>query len=319
MKSSSNSQSTASQTPRRRKTGSVIPGLVSIGLIIYLVVALNLSGKVADDEMCTGLRIAVNDTASFRFVTPDELAHELGTLPGEVRLMRLRDINTDSIEQMLASIDKIEDAEVVRLSDGEVLITVNPMHPVARIFDGNESYYINRKGKKISATARYHVDVPLILGHFNDSVFPAIKLLPLVDYITADSLWNSFISMIKVDSPTDVLLVPIVRGQIINIGEPRDFDDKFTRLKRTYREVLPVKGWNFYDTISVKWAGQIVATRRHKQLLQPRFLASSDDEADDVTTMQVAENIAPGQALPGKKAKNDRPIPADRQANNPTP
>lgn len=301
-----------SQRPDIRR-GSVIPGLVSIGLAVYLVIALIFATRAGAERTCTGLRIAVNDTASFRFVTPGELAHELGDLPASATGMRLTDINTDSIEQLLAAIDKIEDAKVVRLSDGEVLITVNPMHPVARIFDGNSSYYINRQGKRISASARYHVDVPLILGHFDDSVFSPLRILPLVDYIAADSLWNSLVSMIKVDSPTDILLVPIVRGQVINFGEPKDFESKFSRLRRAYTEILPVKGWNFYDTISVKWGGQIVATRRHKQLARPRFLTETDDDADDVSTMQVAENVAPGQALPGKKAKNDRPIPATKK------
>ncbi len=42
--------------------------------------------------------------------------------------------------------------------------------------------------------------------------------------------------MIKIDSPTDVMLVPIIRGQIINFGTPDNFDNKFRRLRRTYTE-----------------------------------------------------------------------------------
>lgn len=300
---------------RKSRRKAVLHCVLSLALIAYLAVSLTLASRAGESRICTGLRIAVNDTAAFRFVTPAELARELGDLPATAKGMRILDIDTDSIERSLSSIDKIEDASVVRLSDGEVLVTVNPMHPVARIFDGQTSYYINRSGKRISADARYHVDVPLILGHFVDSVFSPLQVLPLVEYIAADSLWNSLVSMIKVDSPTDILLVPIVRGQIINFGEPNDFESKFMRLRRAYTEILPVKGWNHYDTISVKWGGQIVATRRNKRLPQPRILAEEDDETVDITTMQVAENVAPGQALPGKKAKNEKPIPAALKKN----
>ncbi len=64
-------------------------------------------------------------------------------------------------------------------------------------------------------------------------------MLPLLSYISNDSVWNSYISMIKVKSPTDIILVPVIREHVINIGAPEGFDDKFERLKRFYREVLP--------------------------------------------------------------------------------
>lgn len=293
--------------PHRR--GNLWHGVVALCLLAYMVVAITLAGDAHDSRMCTGMRIAVSDTSAYRFVTPAELGRELGDLPGRARSMRLTDIDTDSIERLLAGIDKIESSRAVRLTNGEVLITVHPMQPVARVFDPSGSYYINRSGKRISAEARYHIDVPLIQGSFADSSFTPDRLLPLIDYIEADSLWRSFISMIKVDSPHDVLLVPIVRGQIINFGEPTDFKSKFERLRLAYTEIMPVKGWNYYDTISVKWGGQIVATRRNKRLDRPQFFTEDDEETVDVGTMLTAEGVAPGQTRPGVKAENAIPMP----------
>lgn len=284
--------------------------LTAIVLLAYLVTALSLSSEAGSERRCAGLRIAVNDTTSMKFVTAGELARELGTIPSRAKGMRLLDIDTDSIERILSRIDKIESAQAVRLSDGYVLVNVDPMRPVARVFDGDKSYYINREGKRISADARYHIDVPVIQGRIADTQSMARDLLPLIDYIAADSLWNSLVSMIKIDSPTDVMLVPIIRGQIINFGTPDNFENKFRRLRRMYTEVLPVKGWNNYDTISVKWSGQIVATRRHKQLSRPAVEVEEVDEADDIGTMLAADGIAPGTALPGQKPRSEKPIPA---------
>ena len=295
---------------RKNRRRTAIQALVAVCLAMYLVVALSVTNGASADIRCTGLKIAVNDTASLKFVTAAELSRELGTLPANARGMRIMDIDTDSIERLLNSIDKIENANAVRLTDGSVLITVDPLHPVARVFDSHGSYYINRSGKRISADARYHIDVPVIQGNFSDSVFPAGKVLPLVDYISRDSLWNSLVSMIKVDSHSDILLVPIVRGQVINFGTPDNFDSKFMRLRRMYSEVMPVKGWSYYDTISVKWNGQIVATRRQKKLPAPKYAADEDSETPDINTMLAGDNVQPGQVKPGVKAKNDKPIPA---------
>lgn len=287
----------------------LIRSILSILQVTYIIVALSFTSKWAASEKCRGIRIAVNDSIELRFVTSSELGKELGDLPSRIKGMRMTDISTDSIEAFLNSIDKIEHASVVKLTDGFIHITVDPMHPVARVFDTNESYYINHYGKRISADARYHVDVPLIQGTFNDSIFSARELLPLAEYINNDSLLNPLISMIKVESPSDVLLIPIIRGQVINIGEPRDLDDKFARLKRMYHEVLPVKGWDYYDTLSVKWHGQIVATRRHKNLPENRLITEEGEEQVDINTMLTADGVAPGQTMPGRKAKNDKQIP----------
>ena len=116
--------------------------------------------------------------------------------------------------------------------------------------------------------------------------------------------------MIKVDKSNDIILVPIVRGQVINFGTPDDFKSKFHRLERMYAEVMPVKGWNYYDTISVKWNRQIVATRRQKRLDKPKFIEEDDDEETDIATMIAGDGVAPGQVKAGVKAKDDKQIPA---------
>lgn len=296
-----------------RSNRTAIQAVVAIVLAIYLVLALNVTSGVSANRECTGLKIAVNDTASLKFVTATELAHELGDLPAKARGMKILDIDTDSIERYLEAIDKIENVNALRLTDGSVLVTVDPLHPVARVFDGTKSYYINRTGKRISASARYHIDVPVIHGEFTDSLFPPEKVIPLLDYIAQDSLWNSLVSMIKVDRMHDIIIVPIIRGQVINFGSPDNFDNKFQRLGRMYSEVMPVKGWSYYDTISVKWDGQIVATRRNKKLDRPKFLDEDDDEETEVSTMIAGEGVAPGQVKAGIKAKNDKPIPAAKK------
>lgn len=286
-------------------------------LAAYMVVALCFTSKAAGERVCEGVVITVNDTARLRFVTPREVARDIYPLIRNAKGSTLRSINIDSIERVLSGIDKIESAMVVVGTDNVVHITVDPMEPLARVFDSTgRSYYINKDGKRISASARYFVDVPVVQGDFIDSVFSARELLPLLDYIQADSLWSRVVTMVKVDSPRDVMLVPNIRGQVINFGSPDNFDSKFARLKEMYTRVLPERGWNFYDTLSVKWAGQVVGTRRHKELPKQVVSDDEDEEEVDVATMLAAEGVAPGQVIPGKKANNEKPIPAALKQHN---
>ncbi len=275
---------------------------MSLLLIAYLAVTTSLTSRMAREDVCKGLLIEVNDTSANPFVTADELARELHGLVERASGRQFSEIDTDSLRSLLQRIDKIEDVRVVRYADGYIRIFVDPMHPVARIFDRARSYYINRQGKRISADARYRIDVPIISGQFADTAFTPLDLLPLIDWLEASEKWGSMVTMIKVDSPTDILLIPAIHGQVINFGEPdpATFDDKFRRLDKMYADVLPVKGWNYYDTISVKWNRQVVATRRDKSVADNGYVVVEEHDDADVGSMMTGDSItvAPSQTPP---------------------
>lgn len=264
--------------------------ILSIVLLAYVVVAVSWSRNQSATELCRGVVVKPIDS---KFVTVKEITRELGTLPERARKMRVHQINTDSIEQILASIDNIERVRCVMTSDNRILVEVDPLEPVARIFDTDSSYYINRAGKRISANARYHSDVPIISGAFSRE-FPPTDILPLVSYINSDSVWATLVTHIKAYDKRNIILVPMIHGHVINIGDMDNLEDKFSRVRTAYTKILPVKGWDYYDTISVKWAGQVVATRRHKQLHQNVSIVDieAEQELPDIGTMMVGENIS---------------------------
>jgi len=284
-------------------------------LVTYLVVALTMTARESDDAVCTGMTITVEDAdgddGAKRFVSPGELARELDGLPAKAKGIALANINTQDIRLRLLDLDKIEDASVVRYTDGSIRIKVTPIVPVLRVFDGSESYYVNRAGKRVKASARYHKNVPLIQGHFNpsDSAFTPLSLMPLVNYIASDSIWNAYIGMIKVKSPTDIILIPNIREHVINLGSLDRLDDKMERLRTFYSKVLVKQGWEKYDTLSLKWNGQLVATKRHRRAPDVPVISGEDDELVAIDAMLAGDNVAPGQTVPGQKAHSETPVP----------
>ena len=47
-----------------------------------------------------------------------------------------------------------------------------------------------------------------------------------------------------------------------------------------YRKVMPEKGWMTYDTISVKWNYQVVASKRTKAVKEVIDWSEGEDEPD---------------------------------------
>ena len=300
----------------RNKLGRLGNWAGIVVLVLYLAVMLPGASRAHDAELCAGLRVTVNDSTHTGYVTPTEIARELGSLTRTAEGSLLRDINTRDLKRILEKLDKIEDVNVVRTTDRYIAISVRPLAPVARVFDGDDSYYINKDGKRITADARYRIDVPVIYGHFppRDTLMNPTNLLPLLDRLENDPLWGKMVTMIVVDKKRDVLLIPAIKGHVINLGNLSNLDSKFSRLERMYHKVIPVRGWDFYDTISVKWSGQVVATRRIKPQTEVTTPIDTVSENVDVTTMLTTEGVAPGQTRPGVAANNDKPIPGSKSA-----
>ncbi len=255
-------------------------------LVGYLCFAIPAAGRLARADRFAGCRIAVADSARTGFVTSAELAQECDGITSHITELTRGQVNLNDLESRLRASDKIERVNVAVLNNGALAIDVVPMVPVARVFDSHGSYYINAEGKRISADPRYHVDVPVVVGRFTEK-YPAKRLLPMLSYIASRPELDALVSTLKQDSRGDIILVPSIRGHVVNFGDTSMVADKFERLRTFYRKVMPVRGWETYDTLSVKWRGQIVATHRVKALA-PTAVASSVeefDEADDLGTI----------------------------------
>ena len=158
--------------------------LVMAGLLLWGIFWAR--GKAAD-ELCQRVEVTIDNADSTQFVTPQGVIAELAKLGFKVVGKPMWQIDAGRIEQALQRSEYLEKAECVKGPDGVLMIRASQLVPVLRVFDGDQSYYVNRYGKKMSATASYHADVPVVQGHFTDR-YPATRLLPMVQYVEGDSL-----------------------------------------------------------------------------------------------------------------------------------
>ena len=265
---------------------------------ILLVLAIGLATGIlwargkSHDELCTSVVVEVVNADSTSFVTPKGVLNDLKSQGVKLVGKRMGDINASDLEEVLRQSPYLENADIVKCQDGRVLIRVSQLVPVLRVFDGTESYYVNRAGKRMMATPNYHCDVPVVQGHFSRA-YPVTRILPLVE---KDSLLHSLVTMYCVRDTNNIIIVPNISGHVVNIGNAQGFENKFAKLRLFYDQVMPKRGWNTYDTISVKWSHQVVATRRVKAVQQ----VIEEDPEDDEQFPDI-ETLTPGSAATAKK------------------
>ncbi len=235
----------------------IILCIFSVALIIYLVVAITVSQGMAADAPCKGVKINVTQNELSQFVTADDIDHELGGIVAAAKTMTAAQINLKEIETRLNTLSIIESVNCRRLANDEIAIDVDPMTPVARVFDNTGSYYINKAGKHLLASPRYQIDVPVVISE-SDSLPNVGSILLLLERIEGNEVWSQLVSALKVDNTGDIFIIPSITGHVVNIGDGSDIDYKMKRLFAFYNQVLEVKGWNYYDTISVKFSNQVI-------------------------------------------------------------
>ncbi|MFI3239402.1 MAG: hypothetical protein R3Y22_02270 [Bacteroidales bacterium] len=257
-------------------------------LVTVLAGSIMYANKRAATSVCDSVEIYIDNEDDANFLTKEKLLADLKRDKIDVKNKLVSDIDLEKIERILDKYDYLESAECAIINNHKLLIKVEQIVPVLRVFDNNKSYYLNRSGKRINANYSVHMDVPIVKGNFSKGFNPN-EIIPLAEFLLDDDARLTYVTMIEVKDKNNVLLVPIAHGHVINIGTPTDLKRKFEKIKLFYDKIVPYQGWYTYDTISVKWDYQIVASRRVKKM--NRYIAfEADDEPDaDFDTMSLPD------------------------------
>lgn len=261
-----------------------------IVLTSLMIVGILWARDKGRDEVCTEVEVLVVNEDSTHFVTPAGVIEELERKHIVVKGKPVWQINVENIEKLLGESQYIEDVECMFENGGRLKIEVSQIVPVMRVFDGDQSYYVNKDGKRMTAVSTFHADVPIVEGHFTSSYSP-LRLLPMIKHVEQDSSLRALVTMYYMRDSNNIFIVPSIKGHVVNMGNCEGYEGKFKKLQLFYNKVMPVKGWMHYDTISVKWDYQVVATKRDKTVeAEPEYDPAEDEQADNILTMSVSDN-----------------------------
>lgn len=268
---------------------TVLGWVILVLLAAYVVFAGIWAHAEAAKNTCKGIDISIVEGHSTDSVSRRGIMAEIGRYPEKLVGADILSINTRKLEEYLQAFPQFEDIECSFSTDGRLKVKVTPMVPELRIFEDTASYYINKDGKRMDSKASFFVDVPVVRGKFNNKFKPK-DVLPVTRFVASDPLLHKLVGMVEVKDEDNIILVPRIHGHVINFGDTTRLHEKKEALVAMYRKVLPYKGWNEYDTISVKFRGQVVATRRDKGNPLPQKVEFEEIDMEDATLPEI-ENI----------------------------
>lgn len=265
--------------------------LLLIGYTAWIAVWAN---QQADCHKCTGVIVKIigSDNKAIVERTKRGIETELARYPEPIKGVPVHNVNTRKIEDYLASIANFESINCMINSDNHLLVEAKPLEPVMRVFDTDKSYYINREGKRIEARAEFFTDVPVVFGKFNADFHPT-QVLPLIKFIENTPKLANLTGMVEARDARNLIIVPRIKGHVVNFGDTSMLKEKTENLFLFYRKVMPYKGWETYDTISVKFRGQVVATRRNKPVPVKTEIPVNEEDLEEHTLPEVSGHSMP--------------------------
>jgi len=238
------------------------------GLLIVIFGSIGLVEKEYSERICLSINVDIDNQFENYFINESDII-DLITNGGERRIVgeSFDDLNLKAIETELLNTKFIQDAEVFKDLEGNLMISINQSRPIARMISSKMSdRYISNNGKILPLSKRYTARVVLIDGTFADN--PTLydlyetesgkQLMDLLKFIEEDEFWKAQIAQMNIDKKGNVKIYTQVSKQVVEFGKPVEIQEKFMKLKIFYKEILPAKGWNSYNRVSVKFKDQIV-------------------------------------------------------------
>lgn len=286
-----------------------------VALIVYATWITVWAHGEASRHICKKISVRVEAEAPVDSIVRQGVLQELKDYPGRIQGVPINQVDTRGISRYLNSLNTFEEVNCMVSGSGELCIDVTPMIPVMRVFFADQSYYINKDGKHIASNAEFFSDVPVVTGNFNHTFQPK-DVLPLIRFIEKDPTMHDLTSMIVARDARNLIIVPKITGHVINFGDTTRLAAKRDAVKLFYRKVMPYKGWEHYDTISVKFRGQIVATRRDKTRLNVPEALVDEIDLEEGTLPGVELNLN-GDARPDSIAQRTAEQNPTQERNRP--
>lgn len=230
--------------------------------LISLLMILGFSNSYYHNRICQKLHIKIDYNGDNFFLDEQDIQSLLDSNSREFLLnVPYKLIQTKQLESRVKANPFVESCSISKKLNGELEVSVKIVRPMVRVISQQESFYLDKTGKKIPLSKKY---TPHCLVLSLDNVYFDFemkesdkKLLSLLNFITSSESLSSQITQIDKQKENISMYLLFSNAEII-FGDLSDWESKMRKLEILYRHILPKKGWNTYEKITLKYHQQVV-------------------------------------------------------------
>ncbi len=231
-------------------------------VIVAVLLYLSWSSLFSLDlQKCNNVQIQVDTEGDLFFINAEMVEEMIFSKEDSLIGKAYEDINIYLLEEFVNEHPNIKKAELYLTLDGTLSVDVKQREPLVRVFEVNESYYLDEEMHQFALSDQYSARVLQV--YWEEITVSRVEILEsLIELIDSDTFLKAQITAIAFDENNELVVYPRVGGHKIILGAAEDFRNKFEKLKIFYRHGLEKVGWNRYSMINLKYHNQVVCTKR---------------------------------------------------------
>lgn len=168
-------------------------------------------------------------------------------------------LDLNKLEKILDSNDMIEKSEVFVSIDGVLKAVVKQKTPVARVLNGNGSFYIDYEGGIMPLSDNYAARVPLVSGAINKKNNE--KITRIFRMIFDDDFLKKNIIGIQIMPNGSLKMLNRNFNYQIDFGNTENVEVKFNNYKAFFQKAVLDSSLYKYKKIDLRFTQQVVCTK----------------------------------------------------------
>ena len=251
-------------------------------VILALIAGVGYVVKKHGHNRCHSVDISISGGGESNFVTREDIRNYILTTGDSLTGENLTGIDVEAIESLINANPYVLNSKVYLTLDGILRIEVQQRTPVARVQNiYNQKYYLSRDGRMMPWVPGKYSRVMFANGNIRemywkdrnlnavqpdgrvDSVLTAsvlYQIYKIACQIDSDPFLKAQMQQLYVSPQGEISLWPVVGKHVIIFGNSDSMDEKFNKLKVFYKKAGFFQGWDKYDTINLKYQGQVICS-----------------------------------------------------------
>ncbi len=236
---------------------------IALGIGLLFIVIVFVEAKYRNQSV-GDLHVNISNQADNYFLDSTGVKRLLSNgKEGGLEKITYRELSIKAIETKIKANLFVENCEIARNLKGDLFVDIHLSRPIARfIRAGKPDFYVDSLGKIMPISDKFSARTLLVTREQNQSLPDFGRkdklLLILIKQIYKDAFLKAQITHLHINPKGEVLMYVQVGNQVIEFGKCRNINDKLKKIKLFYHEILPIKGWQAYKKVSVKYNDQII-------------------------------------------------------------
>ncbi len=177
---------------------------------------------------------------------------------GSFKNLAKEEVVLNTIEEVIETNEMVKSAQVYLTVSGELKTKIEQRQPIGRV-EGNSKFYLDKEGRSMPLSKVYSARVPIITGKITGESLEDVYVI--LKFINEDDFLRKNVIGIHIEDENNYQLKFRVESFVVNLGDVRDLDEKFSNFKAFYAKATRDKTLDNYQIVSLEFNNQVVCTK----------------------------------------------------------